>query len=107
MLKGAEVSALIRSAVPFAMNCMGFVAKILLPLQTRDRKWLRHTIGAFMAKKWVQLWEDFENYEVIYSCKVYLYEMELITHSFKLCYVWLLVIGGEIVQSADCIEPLC
>lgn len=51
MLKGAEVSALIRSAVPFATNCMGFVAKILLPLQTRDRKWLRHTIGAFMAKK--------------------------------------------------------
>lgn len=37
MLKGAEVFAFIRSAIPFAKNCACFVAKALLQLQTGDK----------------------------------------------------------------------
>lgn len=51
MLKGAEVFAFISSAIPFAKNCTGFVAKALLQLRTGVRQWLRHTIAAFMAEK--------------------------------------------------------
>lgn len=107
LLKGAEVFAFIRSAIPFAKSCTGFVAKTLLRPRAGDSKWLRRTIEAFMAKKRVQLCEDFENHQVIYLCKVYLCEMELITRqSFKLGCDQLPDVGGEIVQSADHIEPL-
>lgn len=99
MLKGAEVFAFMMSAIPFAKNCTGFVAKTLLRLRAGDRKWLRRTIEAFMAKKRVQLCEDFENHQVIYSCKVYLCEMELITHvSLSSC----VVIGSQLL-----VEKLC
>jgi len=51
MLKGAEVFAFFRSAIPFAKGCAGFVAKALLQLPMGDRQCPRHTIVAFMAEK--------------------------------------------------------